>query len=93
MALSGSEAISAANELKFDVAIVDPPRVGLGKAGVDGVTRTAPRTIVLISCDPASLARDARLLAGAAYRLDWVQPVDLFPQTYHVETVARFELR
>jgi 23S rRNA (uracil1939-C5)-methyltransferase len=48
---------------------------------------------VLISCDPASLARDAGLLTAAGYRLDWVQPVDLFPQTYHVETVTRFELR
>ena len=78
---------------RWDVAIVDPPRAGLGTAGVDAVTRTAPRTIVLISCDPASLARDAGLLTAAGYRLDWVQPVDLFPQTYHVETVTRFELR
>ena len=78
---------------RWDVAIVDPPRVGLGADGVDAVTRTAPRTIALISCDPASLARDARLLTTGGYRLDWVQPVDLFPQTYHVETVARFELR
>jgi len=78
---------------RWDVAIVDPPRAGLGADGVDAVTRTAPRTIALISCDPASLARDARLLTTGGYRLDWVQPVDLFPQTYHVETVARFELR
>jgi 23S rRNA (uracil1939-C5)-methyltransferase len=91
--LGGFEATSAAVEEPWDVAIVDPPRTGLGTAGVDAVTRTAPRTIVLISCDPASLARDAQLLTTATYRLDWVQPVDLFPQTYHVETVARFELR
>jgi 23S rRNA (uracil1939-C5)-methyltransferase len=91
--LGAFEGTAAAVEEPWDVAIVDPPRAGLGTAGVDAVTRTTPRTIVLISCDPASLARDARLLAGAAYRLDWVQPVDLFPQTYHVETVARFELR
>ncbi|HZJ47499.1 MAG TPA: hypothetical protein VFD97_00515, partial [Acidimicrobiia bacterium] len=69
---------------------VDPPRAGLGTAGVAAVTRTAPRTIVLISCDPASLARDAGLLDTAGYTLEWVQPVDLFPHTYHIETVARF---
>lgn len=91
--LGGFEGTAAALKEPWDVAIVDPPRAGLGAAGVDTVTRTAPRTIVLISCDPASLARDAQLLTAAGYRPDWVQPVDLFPQTYHVETVTRFELR
>ena len=78
---------------RWDVAVVDPPRAGLGSRGVAAVTRTGPRTIVLISCDPASLARDASLLGDAGYRIDWAQPVDLFPQTYHVETVTRFVLR
>ena len=91
--LGGFEVTAVAVKDPWDVAIVDPPRAGLGTAGVDAVTRTAPRTIVLISCDPASLARDAGLLTATGYRLDWVQPVDLFPQTYHVETVTRFELR
>jgi len=91
--LGGFEATAGAVDDRWDVAIVDPPRAGLAAAGVDAVTRTAPRTIVLVSCDPASLARDAGLLTTAGYRLDWVQPVDLFPQTYHVESVARFELR
>ncbi len=91
--LGGFETTAAAVKDRWDVAIVDPPRAGLGAVGVEAVTRTAARTIVLVSCDPASLARDAGLLTTAGYRLDWVQPVDLFPQTYHVETVARFELR
>ena len=91
--LGGFEGTAAAVNDRWNVAIVDPPRAGLGTAGVDAVARTAPRTIVLISCDPASLARDAGLLTAAGYRPDWVQPVDLFPQTYHVETVTRFELR
>jgi 23S rRNA (uracil1939-C5)-methyltransferase len=91
--LGGFEITAAAVKEPWDVAIVDPPRAGLGAAGVDAVTRTEPRTIVLISCDPASLARDANLLTAAGYRPDWVQPVDLFPQTYHVETVTRFERR
>ena len=78
---------------RWNVAVVDPPRAGLGANGVAAVTRTGPRTIVLISCDPASLARDSSLLGDAGYQIDWVQPVDLFPQTYHIETVTRFSLR
>jgi len=78
---------------RWDVAVVDPPRAGLGVPGVEAVTRTAPHTIVLISCDPASLARDAGLLHTAGYAIEWVQPVDLFPQTFHIETVARFVRR
>ena len=74
----------------WTVAVVDPPRSGLGESGVAAVTAARPRTIVYVSCDPASLARDARHLAAAGYRLDWAAPVDMFPQTYHVETVARF---
>jgi 23S rRNA (uracil1939-C5)-methyltransferase len=57
---------------------------------VSAVTAARPRVLVYVSCDPASLGRDTRLLASAGYLLDWAAPVDLFPQTYHVETVARF---
>jgi len=74
----------------WDVAIVDPPREGLRDPGVSAVTAARPRVLVYVSCDPASLGRDTRLLASAGYLLDWAAPVDLFPQTYHVETVARF---
>ncbi len=87
------ERVAPTAKIRWNVAVVDPPRAGLGSEGVTGVTRAGPRTIVLISCDPASLARDASLLGDSGYRIDWVQPVDLFPQTYHVETVTRFVLR
>jgi len=86
------ERVAATAKERWSVAIVDPPRSGLGSNGVAAVTRTGPRTIVLISCDPASLARDASLLSDSGYRVDSVQPVDLFPQTYHIETVTRFVL-
>lgn len=76
----------------WSIAVVDPPRTGLGVDGVDTVVAADPVTIVYVSCDPASLARDARLLAQAGYRLDWATPVDMFPQTFHVETVVRFSL-
>lgn len=79
------------DELEYwTIAVVDPPRTGLSSEGVEVVTAAQPRAIAYVSCDPASLARDARLLADAGYRLDWATPIDLFPQTFHVETVARF---
>ncbi len=77
----------------FDVAVVDPPRKGLGERGVEALTSSMPRTIAYVACDPASLARDARALEAFGYDFIEATPVDLFPQTYHVETVARFERR
>lgn len=76
----------------WTVAVVDPPRTGLGRDGVAAVTSTDPTRVVYVSCDPANLARDTRLMAEAGYRLDWAAPVDMFPQTFHIETVARFTL-
>ena len=78
---------------EWTVAVCDPPRTGLGADGVAAVTRTRPRAVAYVACDPASLARDARLLAEAGYDFDYAVPVDMFPQTFHVETVARFQLR
>lgn len=74
------------------LAVADPPRTGLGEAGVAAVTAAAPRRLAYVSCDPASLARDARLLGEYGYSLQEVTPVDLFPQTYHIEAVAGFAL-
>ena len=75
----------------WDVAIVDPPRKGLGERGVNAVTSTLPRRIVYVACDPASLARDSRILGAVGYELVEATPIDMFPQTYHVEVVATFD--
>jgi len=75
---------------RVDGVVIDPPRAGCSPEALETLTRLAPGRIVYVSCDPTTLARDAGLLVAAGYRLGQVQPVDLFPQTYHVETVALF---
>lgn len=74
----------------LDGAVVDPPRAGLDRFALDALVERHPARLVYVSCDPATLARDAQRLVAAGYRLAAVQPVDLFPQTYHVESVALF---
>ena len=73
---------------KPDVIVVDPPRKGLDRIVVDTILRTAPERVVYVSCDSATLARDLKLLCEGGYRLEKVQPVDMFPHTVHVETVC-----
>jgi len=70
--------------------VADPARDGLRAAGVTSLVATGAPIIVLVSCDPASLGRDARLLTDAGYRLEYSEVLDLFPHTHHVEAVSRF---
>ncbi len=75
-----------------DAVLIDPPRAGLGSTVVKSLlARRSPR-LVYVSCDPATLARDARQLADGGYRLDSVTPFDLFPQTFHIETLSVWTL-
>lgn len=74
-----------------EVVIADPARPGLGRPGVRSVLATGCRRLVLVSCDPASLARDVSLLAAGGGALRMLRIVDLFPQTPHIETVAVFD--
>jgi len=73
-----------------DVLVADPARSGLARPGVEAIVRSDAPVVVLVSCDPVSLSRDARLLVEAGYRPERVNVLDLFPQTPHVETVTRF---
>ena len=76
-------------EIAPGFVLADPPRAGLGKEVVGHLSRLAPRRITIVSCDPATLARD---LAGLTdYRIESLTLVDLFPHTFHMETVARLE--
>jgi 23S rRNA (uracil1939-C5)-methyltransferase len=76
-----------------EVVVADPARSGLGRPGVGALAASGAARLVLVSCDPASLARDARLLADAGFHLSDVELVDVFPDTVHVETVSRFDRR
>lgn len=74
---------------QIDAAILDPPRKGVLPEVLARVAAFQPERLVYVSCDPATLARDLALLAKQGYGVDWAQPLDMFPQTYHVETVVR----
>jgi 23S rRNA (uracil1939-C5)-methyltransferase len=74
----------------IDAAVVDPPRSGCGPQTVRALIDHRVQRIVYVSCDPSTLARDARQLIDGGYHLIEVQPIDLFPQTYHIESVALF---
>lgn len=71
-----------------DVIIIDPPRSGMHKNTVDDVISLSPEKIVYVSCNPATQARDIRLMVDAGYQLKKMRPVDMFPHTYHIENVA-----
>jgi len=77
---------------RVDVILLDPPRTGAGEMVIKQMLAKKPRTIVYVSCDPASLARDARALEEGGYHLNHIVGFDLFPMTQHVECVARFSL-
>jgi 23S rRNA (uracil1939-C5)-methyltransferase len=78
------------NGITADVVFVDPPRKGLDESFITATVETGPRAVIYISCNPASFARDAAHFQRLGYRLEKVQPVDLFPQTHHVELVSKF---
>lgn len=75
--------------LRADVVVVDPPRKGCDAALLDCMAQMAPEKIVYVSCDPATLARDLRILEDKGYKTQKVQCVDMFGQSGHVESVAR----
>ena len=70
--------------------IVDPPRTGMSREALDGAVALKPSRLIYVSCDVATLARDARRLVDAGFAIDRVDAFDLFPNTPHVETVVLF---
>ena len=76
-----------------DLVLADPPRAGLGKTAVSQLIRLKPPAITIVSCDPATLARDLAPLVQAGYAIATLTMVDLFPQTYHFETIAHLRMQ
>jgi 23S rRNA (uracil1939-C5)-methyltransferase len=75
-------------ERSADFVLLDPPRAGLGKAVVRRLGELGPKQVAIVACDPATLARDLGGMVAAGYAVERMTMIDLFPQTYHVETVA-----
>jgi len=84
-----SEKSAAAIQGQIDFILLDPPRTGAESRVIAGVLGLKPKRISYVSCDPATLARDLRKLIAGGYTLDSIAAFDMFPQTHHVETVAR----
>jgi tRNA/tmRNA/rRNA uracil-C5-methylase (TrmA/RlmC/RlmD family) len=83
------EALAAAGPGRGERVVLDPPRTGAGREVVDLVAGRAPVAVVYVSCDPPTLGRDLAAFAARGYRPDAVHLFDLFPDTFHVETVVR----
>ncbi|RKO61271.1 23S rRNA (uracil(1939)-C(5))-methyltransferase RlmD [Caldibacillus debilis] len=79
--------------LRPDCIVVDPPRKGCEPSLLETILKMSPQRVVYVSCNPATLARDLRILEDGGYRTEAVQPVDMFPQTKHVEAVVRMTLK
>lgn len=93
--LAGAEVVEGRAEAvvgrlsgRIDAVVIDPPRAGCAPPLLEALARRRIARLVYVSCDPATLARDARRLTDLGYRLMEAQPLDLFPQTFHVETVS-----
>jgi 23S rRNA (uracil1939-C5)-methyltransferase len=90
--VGSADSVLARAEGQFDAIVLDPPRTGAVEA-VPGILRHAPPVVVYVSCDPATLARDAEKLVAGGYRAERAWPIDLMPQTAHVEVVLRLVRR
>jgi 23S rRNA (uracil1939-C5)-methyltransferase len=82
------EDVLPALTLQPEVVLVDPPRSGLDRRALDALLSLGPQTLAYVSCDPATLSRDARRLTRGGYQLESITPFDLFPQTYHIESIS-----
>jgi len=74
-----------------DLVVLDPPRTGVGPEALDGVIAWSAPRVVYVSCDPPTLARDAKRLVAAGYSMTSIDAFDLFPNTAHVETISVFD--
>lgn len=88
-----AEIVLPSLDLQPDVILVDPPREGIERSTLDGLLRLNAPRLVYVSCDPATLGRDARRLAAGGYTLEQITLFDQFPQTYHIESISLWAKR
>jgi 23S rRNA (uracil1939-C5)-methyltransferase len=88
---AAAEEVLSMLDLHPDLVLVDPPRSGLDPQALDGLLEMRSPLLVYVSCDPATLGRDARRLVTGGYHLQQITPFDLFPQTYHIESISFWE--
>lgn len=80
-------------EKDIDFVLLDPPRAGAERQTIEAILKLKPQQISYVSCDPATLARDLRLLTENLYEIESITALDLFPQTHHIETIVRLNLK
>ncbi|GHS97663.1 23S rRNA (uracil-5-)-methyltransferase RumA [Synergistales bacterium] len=83
--------IEIERDAAYDMIVLDPPRAGCERAVLDGILKLSPKRVVYVSCNPSTLARDAKVLRVGGYAIKSVKAFDMFPQTLHVETVVLLE--
>jgi 23S rRNA (uracil1939-C5)-methyltransferase len=88
---ASAEEVLSELEVRVDVVLVDPPRAGLSREVLDAILDLSPSVLAYVSCDPATLARDAKRLTTGSYTLKHITPFDLFPQTFHIESISFWE--
>lgn len=77
--------------IRPDVVVVDPPRTGCAPQLLEAMLTAKPSRLIYVSCNPSTLAKDCKVLLSKGYRVEWIQPVDMFPQTAHVEVIVKLE--
>jgi 23S rRNA (uracil1939-C5)-methyltransferase len=82
------EAVLPELDILLDLVVVDPPRAGIAPAGLKALLKSKPDQIIYVSCDPSTLARDLKSIVGAGYSIESITPIDMFPQTYHIESIT-----
>ncbi len=87
------EVVRSVSPPAFDLVILNPPRAGAGNAVVERLIEWLPESIVYVACDPPTLVRDLVVLSQRYYRIDFIQGLDMFPHTYHFETIVRLRRR
>ena len=78
-------------DIKPDLVVVDPPRAGIAPSAMKALMKSRPNQIIYVSCDPSTLARDLKILTASGYAIDSITPVDMFPQTYHIESITNLK--